>query len=563
MRGGFARAVLHPRGLLHRRPSDAALAPAVRASLAQAVPLIALGALGRLDLAPAAGLGAFAGLYGRDEPYRSRAATLAGMGAIQVVGVLVGTVVALSSARHLWAIPAVAVVAGLATLYCDAVRTGPPAGLFPAYACAIAAFIPARPGDVAVRVGLTAAAAALAWGIGMAGWLVLPHGPQRLGAARALEAVAASLRTGGDGAARHRAALGLARAWNALDAAPSRGAAGVARLAAWVARAETAYRLAPAGTPTGPDHAGELTAAARRLRGRGPVPEVAAPNRSEAGEVTGLLLEPRLVAGDLRLGRVRPTRRAVVRAALSPGSPSFRLGLRVGVAAALAGACAVALGLGHAYWAPLTAVAVLQAATTAATVQRTVQRAVGTGLGIGVGAAVLSGAHSPWVLIATLVVAQLAAELLMPVNYGLAMLAVTPLALALVALATPSTTGVLVGDRLLDTAIGAVAGLACAVVLRDRRARHRLAAAVADVRARTAEVGAGSAVDTGRGAGTGSGADPLRGLAVALVDLRERYDVAAAEPWPDALPAEEVLDAERAGHETLATALTGHGSRTR
>jgi hypothetical protein len=176
---------------------------------------------------------------------------------------------------------------------------------------------------------------------------------------------------------------------------------------------------------------------------------------------------------------------------------------------------------------------------------------------------VLSGAHSPWVLIATLVVAQLAAELLMPVNYGLAMLAVTPLALALVALATPSTTGVLVGDRLLDTAIGAAAGLACAVVLRDRRARHRLAAAVADVRARTAEVGAGSAVDTGRGAGTGSGADPLRGLAVALVDLRERYDVAAAEPWPDALPAEEVLDAERAGHETLATALTGHGSRTR
>ncbi|HEY0360048.1 MAG TPA: FUSC family protein [Mycobacteriales bacterium] len=556
MRGGFARAVLHPRGLLHRRPTDAAFAPAVRASLAQAVPLIAVGVLGRLDLAPAAGLGAFAGLYGRDEPYRSRAVTLAGMGAIQVLGVLVGTLVALSPQRHLLAIPAVAIFAGLTTLYCDAVRTGPPAGLFPAYACAIAAFLPATPGDVAIRTGLAAAAAALAWGIGMAGWLVVPQGPQRLGAARALEAVAAALRTGGDAAvvrvaARHRAALGLARAWNALDAAPARGADGVARLAAWVARAETAFRLAPAGTPTGRHDAGALTAAARRLRARGPVPAVTAPSPAEAGEVAGLLLERQLADGDLRLGRLRPTRRAAARAALTPGSPSFRLGVRVAVAAALAGACAVALGLGHAYWAPLTAVAVLQAATTAATLQRTVQRAVGTGVGIGVGAAVLSGAHSPWVLIGALIVAQLAAELLMPVNYGLAMLAVTPLALALVALATPSTTGVLVGDRLLDTAIGAVAGLACAVVLRDRRGRDRLAAAVANVRVRTAEVG------------PDSGAAELRRLAVALVDLRERYDVAAAEPWPDALPAEEVLDAERGGHEALAAALTGHGTRTR
>jgi hypothetical protein len=74
---------------------------------------------------------------------------------------------------------------------------------------------------------------------------------------------------------------------------------------------------------------------------------------------------------------------------------------------------------------------------------------------------------------------------------------------------------------------------------------------VANVRVRTAEVG------------PDSGAAELRRLAVALVDLRERYDVAAAEPWPDALPAEEVLDAERGGHEALAAALTGHGARTR
>jgi uncharacterized membrane protein YccC len=193
---------------------------------------------------------------------------------------------------------------------------------------------------------------------------------------------------------------------------------------------------------------------------------------------------------------------------------------------------------------------VLQAATTAATLQRTVQRAVGTGLGIGVAAAVLSGGHSPWVLIGAMIVAQLAAELLMPINYGLAMLAVTPLALALVALATPSATGVLVGDRLLDTVIGALAGLVCAVVLRDRRGRDHLAAAVAHCRALTVEVG------------PGGDAAALRRLAVALVDLRERYDIAAAEPWPDALPAEDMLDAERAGHEALAAALTGHGSRT-
>jgi uncharacterized membrane protein YccC len=219
--------------------------------------------------------------------------------------------------------------------------------------------------------------------------------------------------------------------------------------------------------------------------------------------------------------------------------------VRVAVAAAVAAAGAELLGLGHPYWAPLTAVAVLQAATTAATLQRTVQRAVGTGLGIAVGAAILSGAPSPVVLIGVIVVAQLAAELLMPVNYGLAMLAVTPLALALVALAEPEATSVLVGDRVLGTVLGSVAGLACALVLRDRRAQDRLAGATATCRRRTAEVVAG---------GTG-----VRELAVALVELREVYDVAAAEPWPDELPVEEVLDAERAGHRALAGALAGSG----
>jgi uncharacterized membrane protein YccC len=509
------------------------------------VPLVGLAAAGHVALAPAAGLGAFAGLYGRDEPYRSRAVTLAGMAALQVLAVLIGSLVALSVHRDLLAVAVVAVVAGLATLVCDAVRTGPPAGLFPAYACAIPAFLPTAPRDVVVRVGVAAGAAAVAWGIGMAGWLVRPHGPQRLGAARALEAVVGHLLTGDD-AARHRAALAVARAWHALDSVrPVRGAETLARLAALVARAETALRITVPGTAGAAGQAEELGSAARQLRARGPAPSVAEPTPAERGEVDGLLLEPRLAAGDLRLGRVRPTRRAAVRAALRPRSPSFRLGVRVAVAAAVAAAGAELLGLGHPYWAPLTAVAVLQAATTAATLQRTVQRAVGTGLGIAVGAAILSGAPSPVVLIGVIVVAQLGAELLMPVNYGLAMLAVTPLALALVALAEPEATSVLVGDRVLGTVLGSVAGLACALVLRDRRAQDRLAGATATCRRRTAEVVAG---------GTG-----VRELAVALVELREVYDVAAAEPWPDELPVEEVLDAERAGHQALAGALAGSG----
>src|SRR4051812_6559831 len=66
------------------RPVDAAWAFALRAGLAVAVPLVALTAAGRPELAGIATFGSFAALYARDVHYRSRGTVvaLAGLGLV-------------------------------------------------------------------------------------------------------------------------------------------------------------------------------------------------------------------------------------------------------------------------------------------------------------------------------------------------------------------------------------------------------------------------------------------------------------------------------------------------
>ncbi|WP_082462051.1 FUSC family protein [Agromyces sp. Leaf222] len=135
-------------------------------------------------------------------------------------------------------------------------------------------------------------------------------------------------------------------------------------------------------------------------------------------------------------------------------------------AALLAGAAALALGIGHPYWAVVSAVAVIPPARAAHTAQRAAHRVVGTLVGVVATALVLWPDPPPWVLIVVIAVCQFGAELLVGRHYGAALVFITPLALTVVHLASPVPLIDLIADRVLETVLGAAVGLLAVLAAR-------------------------------------------------------------------------------------------------
>jgi uncharacterized membrane protein YccC len=136
----------------------------------------------------------------------------------------------------------------------------------------------------------------------------------------------------------------------------------------------------------------------------------------------------------------------------------------------LAGAVATGSGIGHPYWAMVSAVVPLVAADPVRQVVRGLHRVVGTALGLGLAAVLLTLDLGPLALVLLAVALQVAAELLIGRNYAVALVAVTPLALLMVHLVSPTPVGTLLLDRAVETVIGVLIGIAVG------RVAHRLAA---------------------------------------------------------------------------------------
>jgi len=137
----------------------------------------------------------------------------------------------------------------------------------------------------------------------------------------------------------------------------------------------------------------------------------------------------------------------------------------------LAGVVATAAGIGHPYWAMVSAVVPLVARDLGHQLVRGLRRVVGTGAGL-VLASVLLDLDLPLLATVILVAAlQVVAELLVGRNYALALVAVTPLALLMVHLAVPVPARTLLVDRGVETVIGVVAGLLVGWVTRIRYPR--------------------------------------------------------------------------------------------
>ncbi|MFE4537242.1 FUSC family protein [Streptomyces scopuliridis] len=548
-----------------RRPVDSWHKPALSAAVALAVPDMTLLALGRLDLILYTSAGAMCALYAHGLPYAARARTLP----LVVLGMVASLGVALTAASLVTSAALLVLLASLVAavhkMVCDATRTGPPGNLILTFISASAFFVPQSPGEIPFHLALALAGGAVAWLICMAPGLFRPHGPERIAVARALEAAAALWRE-----RRAEAALPAGRT---VRVHPARGAAAGAVNAAWhtlfqvrrpdatraglerlLVHAESALASPAAGRTDSPAREAERCAELARTLRRGRALPRMDLTPGEARELSGVAVERRTVRQPRRLAPPdRPGGVRAVLARLRPGSPLLPIGARVATGCALAGWVSLAAGVGHPYWAVVTAASIYQANTTLSW-QRAVQRALGNVLGLAVFVALLPLIRTGALAMVLLALAcQVGAEALITRNYWLGSVCVTPMALLLTEFGTDLPARTLIADRGVDTVVGVAIGLVCCVLVTNRRATDRIDLALARVTAAESaarrSLGAESAGTAAGPCETGWARDRL---AHALVELREAVEVASGEWWQRALPAERVAAAERDGHRTLA-----------
>jgi uncharacterized membrane protein len=134
----------------------------------------------------------------------------------------------------------------------------------------------------------------------------------------------------------------------------------------------------------------------------------------------------------------------------------------------LAGGLATAVGIGHPYWAMVSAVVPLAAREVRPQVVRGVHRVAGTMAGLVLAALLLAVGLGDLLLILVITALQAAAELLVGRNYALALVAITPLALLMVHLVSPVPAGSLLLDRGVETVIGVAVGLLVGWFTRSR-----------------------------------------------------------------------------------------------
>lgn len=301
--------------------------------------LIAVVIAGHTELAPAAAFGGMTAVHARFEPYPVRARVLAVIGAGLTLAVGLGGAVSAAGWGPLPVAILVAVVAAVAKLLTDGIRSGPPGGLMFVFAVGTTSAFPVSWPGVGAQVAVAAASAVVAWTVALSGWPFFDHD-----------------RT---------------------------------RTTSW---------------------------------------------------------------------------RAGLRAAVHRTAHEWPRAVKVFAAVLAAGLIAHAVGLGHPYWATVAAAAVLQATHLQHTMHRFIQRVSGTVVGVLVAAVLLALDLPQPAKLALIVVALLGAELTVIRNYAIAMVFVTPLVLLLGSLSAPVDTVAVTADRLVATVLGAVIGVAVALI---------------------------------------------------------------------------------------------------
>ncbi|MEH3154018.1 MAG: FUSC family protein [Gordonia paraffinivorans] len=390
---------------------------AIRAAAAFALPASVLLAAGLGRTALLAALGGFAVLYGENRPYRIRWRVILTAGLALVVSA--GTLGALShlagatpsTAASIGLVVATVALSAVVVFVGNALRIGPPGPFFLVLTGGVALSVVRHGVDPLEVVAVTAAGVVGALVAGMAPALVRRRAPEAAAVAAATKSVEAYLDAGASRASHLRQGAGgaLLQAWSVLhDAAQVDGP--LAR------RLWEAHHRVHTGANPDPDDPAAMA----------PLP--------------------------------RPSIAHRLRSAMHVDSPAAVATLRVTVAATVAGVVSVLCGLSRPDWAIVAVVLVLQLGPDRIRgALRGAHRLVGTAVGVGLFALIHHLAPSPAVLVVLLTVLTFLIELTVVSNYGLAVMAITPLALSMSAsgpaIATPAL------DRILETVIGVAVGI--------------------------------------------------------------------------------------------------------
>ncbi|GGC92815.1 FUSC family protein [Chelatococcus reniformis] len=128
---------------------------------------------------------------------------------------------------------------------------------------------------------------------------------------------------------------------------------------------------------------------------------------------------------------------------------------------------ALALGIGHPYWASVVVTALMPALLSSRVRSRVVHVLAGTLGGVAMAAVIFAFEPSPLELIVMIMVCQAIAELFIAKNFGLALLFLSPLAIGMSNLGRGLPWGPLMADRLVEAGLGAAIGLAVIFVVRE------------------------------------------------------------------------------------------------
>ena len=151
-----------------------------------------------------------------------------------------------------------------------------------------------------------------------------------------------------------------------------------------------------------------------------------------------------------------------LRTALTPHSIPARHALRMGIAAAVAVWLSFVLGITRGYWATITTLIVLQP-YAGATIRKTLQRVGGSVLGGIIAAALAVVARTKLEIAAVMVPFTIGAVAVLPLNYGVFVLLLTPV-FVLLAEPRPGDWGI-AGVRVVITLLGGAIALAASLLL--------------------------------------------------------------------------------------------------
>jgi hypothetical protein len=196
-----------------------------------------------------------------------------------------------------------------------------------------------------------------------------------------------------------------------------------------------------------------------------------------AAAVAALAATFGVVVGQLSLGFQRDVAPALPAPAVPLGTALAVPGARSELvfyllSPGLAGGLAHLLAFGHPYWAAVAALVPLAGRGLAAQLGRATLRFAGTVAGLGVGFLLIAPDPSAAVLLVAIAALQVLTELFVTRHYGIAVVFITPMTLALGHLVSPTPARTLIADRLVQTCLGVAVAVIVLLVARSASSRR-------------------------------------------------------------------------------------------